>query len=241
MVADTPGISVRSNPDLDSVFLSAHSELRPRTPAPIISAEFYPFAGLNHTARYRDNRLLIRVSDVLQDAPGWVLHSLAIILLSRVYRRKADPLHLGRYRLFTLSSHIQLRAREARRTRGRQPMRGVTQGCHHNLDASFDRMNAEYFSACLERPALSWSRRKSRYTLGRYDSSHHAIYISRVLDQSHVPEFVVDYVMYHEMLHARHHTRLQRDRLIAHTREFREEESLFRDLDRARLWLRAHI
>ena len=35
--------------DLESIFKTAHCQLRPRTPIPEIKIEFFPFAGLNHT------------------------------------------------------------------------------------------------------------------------------------------------------------------------------------------------
>ncbi len=52
-----------------------------------MQVEFFPFAGLTHTARLRENRLLIRVSDLLADAPESVLQSLSLILLAKIYRR----------------------------------------------------------------------------------------------------------------------------------------------------------
>ena len=39
--------------------------------------------------------------------------------------------------------------------------------------------------------------------LGHYDPSHNAIVISRILDAAAVPRLVVEYVMFHEMLHLR--------------------------------------
>jgi hypothetical protein len=227
--------------DLGLLFLSVHSELKPRTPPPDISAEFFPYAGLTHTVRFRNNRLLIRISDVLWDAPEAILRSLAVLLLSRIFRQKADPFHLGRYRFYTLTDDIRERAREARRIRGRKPVHAVEHGHFHDLGTSFDRVNQEYFSARLEKPSLSWSRRRSRHILGRYDASHNTITISRVLDREAVPHWVVDYVMYHELLHARHQNRVEKHRLLSHTREFRLEESLFREYDRAKQWLRDHI
>jgi hypothetical protein len=41
--------------DLQSIFRNAHRQLRPRTPLPEIQIEFFPFAGLNHTARLLEN------------------------------------------------------------------------------------------------------------------------------------------------------------------------------------------
>src|SRR6185503_14433167 len=106
---------------LEPIFQKAHLLLKPRTPLPEMRIEFFPFAGLTHTARLRENRLLIRVSDLLADAPEEVLRSLALILLAKIYRRRIDANHHALYRAFILNSEMQKRARTARTTRGRGP------------------------------------------------------------------------------------------------------------------------
>src|SRR5688572_25632339 len=147
---------------LEPIFQRAHLQLKPRTPLPEIQVEFFPFAGLTHTARLRDGRLLIRVSDLLSDAPEHVLGALALILLAKVYRRQVDASHHALYRAFILESDIQQRARAARTLRGRGPGPAVPKGRWQDLVTSFDRVNREYFEDKLERPRLAWSRTRSR-------------------------------------------------------------------------------
>jgi hypothetical protein len=223
---------------LEPIFRTAHLQLKPRTPVPDIRVEFFPFAGLTHTARLRDNRLIIRVSDLLLDAPSQVIHALALILLAKVYRRKVDGSHHDTYRGFILGSAIQERARNARALRGRGPRRAVPEGRWQNLEINFDRVNATYFEGKLERPRLAWSTTRSRRILGRYDATHHTIVISLVFDSPKIPDFVLDYVLYHETLHIRHPSRARNCRLLTHTPEFRAEERRFKDYKRATEWLR---
>jgi hypothetical protein len=92
----------------------AHRELRPRTPIPEIKVEFFPFAGLNHTARLNEGRLTVRVSDIFTDAPIEVYRALALILLAKLYRKKVDTTHQNTYRSFILQTDIQERARAVR-------------------------------------------------------------------------------------------------------------------------------
>src|SRR5215510_14722354 len=122
---------------LEPIFQKAHLLLKPRTPLPEMHVEFFPFAGLTHTARLRENRLLIRISDLLADAPEEVLGSLALILLAKVYRRKVDESHHARYRAFILDTEMQQRARTARTTRGRGPRPAKAKGRWQNLDLVF--------------------------------------------------------------------------------------------------------
>ena len=49
---------------LESIFTAAHRELKPRTSVPQIRVEFFPFAGINHTAHLNEGKLRIRVSDL---------------------------------------------------------------------------------------------------------------------------------------------------------------------------------
>ncbi len=105
--------------DLELIFRTAHRQLRPRTPVPEIKVAFFPFAGLNHTARLHESRLIIRLSDIFTDAPSEVCYSLALILLAKLYRKKIDSAYHRRYRIFILSDEIQERARIARNSRCR--------------------------------------------------------------------------------------------------------------------------
>jgi hypothetical protein len=200
--------------------------------------EFFPFAGLTHTARLRESRLLIRVSDLLADAPEEVLRSLALILLAKIYRRRIDESHHALYRTFILGSEMQQRARTARTARGRGPRPAVANGRWQNLDRNFDRLNAEYFEGNLDRPRLAWSATRSRRILGRYDATHHTVFISLLFDSPLVPDFVLDYILYHELLHIRHPSRARDCRFINHTPEFRADERKFKSYKNATEWLR---
>ena len=91
---------------------------------------------------------------------------------------KIDPAVHRTYRAFILHSDIQERARSARTNRGRGAAVSHAHGRYFDLESIFDRLNAEYFSNCLNKPTISWSARKSRYILGRYDSTHHTIFVA---------------------------------------------------------------
>jgi predicted metal-dependent hydrolase len=54
------------------------------------------------------------------------------------------------------------------------------------------------------------------------------------MDHPAIPQFAVEYVLYHEMLHVKHPTRRSGCSLISHSREFRKEERLFMEFERAR-------
>jgi predicted metal-dependent hydrolase len=226
---------------LSHTFATAHHELKPRTPAPEIHAEFFPFAGISHTARLNNGRLSVRVSDLLQDAPGEIQHALALILLAKLYRKKIDAAYHRQYRAFILQSDMQERARELRSHRGRGVRVVASRGRYVDLDDVFDRMNREYFEGLLEKPGISWSMKRSRRILGRFDAAHRTIFISRLFDSPRIPLSVTEYVMFHEMLHLKHQTRVEECRQIVHTPEFRQDERRFNGYDDARAWLKSFV
>ncbi len=86
--------------NLETIFSAAHCQLRPRTPIPEIKVEFFPFAGLNHTARLHEGRLIIRLSDIFTDAPDEISHSLAVILLANTYTQKNQNAYKRTYSTF---------------------------------------------------------------------------------------------------------------------------------------------
>jgi predicted metal-dependent hydrolase len=107
-----------------------------------------------------------------------------------------------------------------------------------DLNEMFDRLNAQYFDNVLPKPRLSWSAKKTRYVLGRFDMAHDTIFISRLFDAPDIPRIVTEYVMFHEMLHVKHRSRVQESRLIVHTPEFKAEERRFVQYEEAKHWLK---
>ncbi len=200
---------------------------------PRFEVEWYPYANLVHTIRLREDTALVRISDVLCRSPESVLEAAAALLLARLYRRRAPRDLMGRYREFVQHSATRRRIVRVRRARGRRITRGP-QGAAHHLEPLFARLNREYFSGRLRRPHLGWSTRPWRRQLGIFDAGADQIVLNCQLDRGAVPECVVAYVLYHEMLHLKHPVRRARCGLEAHSAEFRREEKRFAEYEKAR-------
>jgi predicted metal-dependent hydrolase len=203
-----------------------------RQEPPEIVVSFYPFAGLNSTIRIRRQRVYVRVSDILRDAPATVHRALAFILVSKLFNKRVGPEHQTLYRQYAYQPQVQRASELARQTRGRKMLTGAA-GRAHNLDKLFARLNRRYFNNDLPMPALSWSARRSKRILGHHDYAHEAIVISRSLDVAEVPEFFVEFVLYHEMLHMKHPPRVVNGRRLYHTPAFRADERRFEKYDEA--------
>jgi len=230
---DVPAAAHKPDDELlKDVFDEALRATVKRGPRPPVEARFYPYAGLSSTIRLRQGRIYVRVSDILADSPREVLYALACILVAKLYRRKASPDCERAYRDYT-SHPAVLRATEAtRRSRGYK-ITTSPRGKVYDLEELFAVLNERYFSGSLKQPALSWSRARTGRVLGHHDHVHDAIIISRTLDDPTVPRLVVDYVLYHEMLHVKHPPENASGRTVYHSARFRADERRFDRIDEA--------
>ena len=154
-------------------------------------------------------------------------------MLSRLYRRKASTELTRPYLEYARSHRTRSRINHMRRRRVRAGAAGSV-GRHFDLEKMFAALNAKYFEGKLQRPHIGWSRRSWRRQFGCYDPGPNQILLNRRMDRPGVPQFAVEYVLFHEMLHLKHPTRRSGCSLVSHSPEFREEEKQFAEFERAR-------
>lgn len=227
---------ISSDDALESVFIQALRAALKQEHIPEVNARFYPYAGLSSTIRMRGGRIYARVSDILIGSPREVLYALSCILVAKLYRLTMPKTHERTYREHTRHQSVLDASNATRRARGYKITTG-SRGKVYDLAELFRVLNKRYFSEELEKPLLSWSPGKSRRVLGHHDHVHNAIIISTTLDSESVPRFVVEYVLYHEMLHVKHPPSVVSARTIYHGRAFREEERRFEKFEEAVNWL----
>ncbi len=234
---DNPSLSVA---DISEIFTETYRELKLGRVCPVVHVEFYPFVGINHTIRMRDDSLYVRLSDLLETAPEPVVKVLSIILLSKLFRRRIHPGITTSYRAYVNSEEVKRKALLARRKRGRKQLLDP-KGQYYDLTALFARLNEQYFDSVLAPGDVGWSYRKSRRILGHFDPSHQSITISRVFDQPDIPEYVVSYILFHEMLHARFMISSNFDMRNQHSPQFKKEERRFKWYQQSNDWLKKHL
>ncbi len=200
---------------------------------PDFRVEYHPFAGLRSTIRLQNNHVDVRISDVLESAPPLVLEALAEILLGQIFRRRPSREARECYMAYVFRPATRQRIEEARRERGRKRLLPARGRCY-DLEEIFHRLNRRYFRGELPTPRLGWSLRRSRTVLGHYDSAHSMIVISRALDSPATPRYLVEYLVYHEMLHMRYPVERQGHRRVMHSGDFRQAEKRFPHFEQAR-------
>ncbi len=113
----------------------------------------------------------------------------------------------------------------------------LPQGACHDLEASFQRVNLRYFDGQVERPHLAWGSRTTTKKFGHFDFTRNQIVVSPCLDAPEVPLAVLDFVVFHELLHKIHGLTRHNGRNRAHTPAFRKDERRFATYAEAEAWL----
>lgn len=202
-----------------------------------ISVKFYPYTTLKNTIRIRGDVIFIRISDMLMDAPQDVIRALGIIMFCKLDRKKPPEQDVKLYKDHLNSNKMQELIKNVRKERGKKVLAG-SKGQFYDLDESFERINTNYFNGKLKKPNLSWNKRRTRSRFGHHDDALNTIIISRTLDDKDIPLYLLDYVMYHEMLHIKHGIIYENGRRMVHTSAFKKDEKNFTHWERAEALLK---
>ena len=219
---------------------NAFDKLNGEKDLPEINVSFYPYIGINHTIRIRSGKVSVRIAEICRDAPLEVQKSLAFILVGKLLRKRISPKLAQIYREFSKTAELREKAIENKRTKGKKIIT-TSKGKVYDLEQIFERLNLLYFNNKVKKPTLSWSRGKTFRILGHHDATHEAIIISQSLDDKKVPSYVVEYIVFHEMLHIVHPVYHQNGRRFIHTPSFRRDEKKFAYFDEAEKWIDRNI
>jgi len=179
-----------------------------------------------------------------------------VVVLHQSFR-DADPLvweDLGKWLRSGRRAHAACRRLDTWLDRLRadpcsRPPKPGHPGDHHRLPDLTARVIASHLLGEFEgrrTPVVTWATRKRSTArhglrLGSYDNSRDLVRIHPVLDQPAVPEWVVSFVVYHELLHAIIPSKRVGRRQIHHGAEFRRRESAHPDCSRATEWEKRHL
>lgn len=225
---------------LNSVYEEAFRHYDQTRPAPPLHITFYPYIGINHTIRIRGGEVFVRIGEICRDMPLSGQRGLAYILVGKLFRRKIPREMNDVYNDFIKSDNIRERASDHKRERGRKVVT-TSKGEVYDLDEIFAALNERYFGGWIRKPVLTWSAQKTYRILGHHDATHDTVAISKSLDSRKVPQFVVEYVVFHEMLHIAHPTKNINGRRYHHTPEFKKDERRFLYFQEAEDWIEQNV
>jgi hypothetical protein len=200
-------------------------------------AKFYKTRSLRHTIELKFRTITIRVAETVRPAPLECLRLLGYILIARLFRERVDNVVKSDYRScldkFILPNYQKRKYNVSKRY--------TPQGEYYNLGEMFDRLNHDYFNDELKKPILGWSVKNSKTRLGFYAKERDLLVISRIFDQPVVPVFVLESLLYHEMLHIYLPPVTKNGRRFIHTSEFRQHEKNFPKYEQANKWIKSYL
>ncbi len=167
------------------------------------------FKGYNAKVKYTKDYMEFRLSYTWKTVSDEIQIGLLQSLFNKIYGKKIKTINIELYDIFI------------------KKIPGFTPKTKTDpfLEDSFNRINSEYFSEMLDMPNLEFAG-KNFHTLGTYDHGTDTIRISGVLKKD---TNLLDYVMYHEMLHKKIKYKNSGNRNMHHSKAFRIEEKKFND------------
>jgi len=162
--------------------------------------------GFNGNIRRRANDITLTLSRNWQAVSKDIQAGIIQELMLKLFKRRQKTLEIDLYHNFLRTVHTEIPKTDQ----------------HPVLKDSFNRINQMYFNNQMEMPNLLL--KEGRRVLGFYDYGRDQISISNLLlhDQE-----LLDYVMYHEMLHKHFKFQKSGNRTLHHSKEFRDAEKKF--------------
>jgi hypothetical protein len=218
--------------DLEGVFRRVGKQVS----AGSVSAEYHPYSELKHTWKRRQGTVSFRISDYMDSSPEDVTEALAWYLLCRACGKTCPDGMAERYLIHARSREMWQPKKQVYLSRARNlSFRPV--GTARDLGSVFDYVNSGYFEGTIRRPDMAWARESPSVRLGFYFEPLDILAVNRVMDSEKVPRFVLEFVVYHELLHGVLGTGGTPTRRLSHTKEFREMEKRFSMHAEAETWL----
>ncbi|MCK4521873.1 MAG: SprT-like domain-containing protein [Nanoarchaeota archaeon] len=168
------------------------------------SRKFKPY---NANIKLYRNKLTLNLSREWKTISRDIKIGLIQELLLKLFRGKKETYNIKLYNTFIKKLHLI-----APKTKS-----------DPELEESFNKINNKYFYGSIEIPNLTWGS-NSTTKLGSYEYASDTITISSVLKSR---DDLLDYVMYHELLHKKHQFKSKNGRNYHHTALFRKKEKEF--------------
>ncbi len=165
-------------------------------------------ADFNANIRLHQNTLSLHLNLQWKDIDSEIKIGLVQHLLLRVLKKKASTPNIELYHNFIRNIPTLM-----------PKTRSDTV-----LEASFQRINSQFFQNQIEQPNLQWGTDSFR-KLASYNFHNDTITVSTVFTDSKLE--ILDFLMYHEMLHKQHKFSHRNGRSSFHSPEFKEAEQYY--------------
>ena len=173
------------------------------------SRKFKPY---NANVKLRYNNLTFNLSKEWRKISKEIQIGLIQELLAKILKDKKRTINMELYNLFIKNVHLAVQKTKT----------------DEILEASFNRVNETYLNGMLDKPNLQWGS-NSTSKLGSYEYGSDTITISTIFKNE--KQELLDYIMYHEILHKKFKFQSRNSRNLHHSIEFRKMEAKFENRD----------
>lgn len=172
--------------------------------------------------------LVASLHEAFLEAPEPIVHSLAAYMNGKKQEEE---------KLYSYMMHYL-------RTTGRKKVDAKPSGTTYDLAHLFHSINQAHFKNKLSVTTTWWAKKRKAIrscALGVFIDTLQLIKIDSLLDSPRVPQYVVETILHHEMLHAMiPPKKATNGHLLVHTPEFRKRELVFPHFQQTKTWLRDH-
>ncbi|AIZ56338.1 hypothetical protein Mpt1_c04450 [Candidatus Methanoplasma termitum] len=199
------------------------------------NAAFFGPKEFQATWKRSGNMIDIRISDYLIDAPDDVIADFSKTVIGTI--KKKRPTY-GRTYLDWVRSDEYIDSKRKIYLRRSRNLTGSPEGNERNLIESLDRLldSGLLDPGSIGNSFFSWTKIPNVRKFGFCSPMMRVVGISCLLDDVSIPEFVLDYVVYHEALHLKQGYRPGQR---SHSKEFRQQERKYPKYEEAEKYLKA--
>lgn len=188
---------------------------------------------LNATLKVEEKRATLKLSARCLMQPETFHRALSHILWSRIFNCPCSEKHRNVWRYYESKNSAQNRLGISENKPG-----NFRKSEFHDLQEYSEKILKTYFPKLSKPVNVLWAKRAGRNRLGSYCVSGRKILINPVLDHPDVPGYVIESVIFHELLHHIIPPEQSHGRKIYHTRFFRRTERVFPGYAESERWLR---
>ena len=191
-----------------SLVMRAFTQLYPEAPLTFIPSLEYSgqFKGYRANIRRRGSSIVVRLSKQWEKISEDIQIGIIQELFVKLFKKKAHTLNMDLYHNFMRAVHEAVPKTQS----------------HPVLQESFQRVNRFYFDGMIEQPNLIV--KEGLRTLGTYEYGTDTLAITAALLEK---TRLLDYVMFHEILHKALKYKSNAGRQHSHTTEFRKREQAY--------------
>lgn len=203
---------------------------RKQDPYQHVHIRFFPLRALY---RFKPNR----TQSALTINEGFIYADRAVLtcIMQMLFHRKPRPARQEVLEYSQSDAFIRIQRQLERSLISSEQVQGV----YYDLQKIFTVVNNNYFDGAMTVPGLAWTPTLTSRVYGMYQLDRDRVVISQSLDDLQVPEHVLEFVMYHELLHRQIGVQAIDGRRVVHSASFKKREQEFRRYAEAREFLQS--